>query len=75
MDKYTALAKVVFYYDTNCSKTECIAISNVVSFTDAMEKVEEYYGDDLETCEITLIADWFWNISEDEYNKYKYGGK
>lgn len=43
---YTAAARIRYDYDAN-PQDEHILLSHVASFTDAMKKIEDYYGADL----------------------------
>ena len=66
MDRFTAIAKVR-YYDPNFNPIrENIAVTNVVTFSEAAAQIEEWYGNDLISFDIELISDRFLILSDDE---------
>lgn len=70
---YTAVAKVTWYFD-NQKQTDYIGLTYVHNFTEAMQQIEEAYGDDLDTIELTLRDETFIPLRESDYEILKAGG-
>jgi hypothetical protein len=67
-ERFTAICAITFFDpDANTAK-EYIVLTNVGSFQEAMEQIEEYYGNDLAAVNITLAPDRFYNITKEQYN-------
>ena len=55
-DTYLAICEIDYYNEsTENTETECIAITNVANYTEAVEKAENYYRDDLYGIRVTLL--------------------
>ena len=70
MEKYTILAKIIWYYEDK-PKTEYAVLTNLPSLSDALSIIEENYGEELASVELTYHSDPLYYISEEEYNKVK----
>lgn len=70
MDKYIALA-VIQYYNSAEEKieTEYIVLTGVSTFVEAMSQIEDYYGEDLEVCEISFHEGPILHVSEEAFDK------
>lgn len=69
MEKFTAVAEISFYSIENKIEHEHIVITEVTSFTDAMTRIEAYYGNDLDTVNITLLTGEFLIVSKETANR------
>ena len=74
MDKFVALAKVDWYdkYEEDIAqrtKTDYIVLTSVVSFSKAVEEIEEYYDKDLIKVEIELIEGPFLTLDKDTHER------
>lgn len=67
METFTAIAKVRWYFDEALHE-EYIAISNVRTFTEAMQRIENVYGEDLDSATVDLIDNDFCPLTEEIYN-------
>ena len=66
MDRFTAIVKVR-YYDPNFNPIkENIAVTNVATFAEAAQQIEEWYGDDLISFDIELIDERFLILTDEE---------
>lgn len=56
MEEYIAVATIRYYVaDNNCAE-ENVLMTHVKNFAEAVKKLEDYYGDDLDTIiELTLL--------------------
>lgn len=54
-ETFLAIAKVSWYNEDNVIETDYIAITRVDDFCEAMRRIEEYYGNDLESVFIKLV--------------------
>lgn len=69
---YTAYADVQYWNaDTNHYEMESIAMTQVQSMTEAMQRIESYYKENLNWCELFLNEETFIPISDEEYSKIK----
>ena len=55
MSQFPYLVKVKCYYDGQNYNEYIICYGK--SFSDVTRQVEDYYGDELETCQVTVLAD------------------
>lgn len=56
MEEYIAVATIRYYVADNNYAEENILMTHVKDFTEAVKKLEDYYGDDLNTIiELTLL--------------------
>ena len=74
MDKFVALAKVDWYDEceediAQRTKTDYIVLTSVVSFSKAIEEIEEYYDKDLIKVEIELIEGPFLALDKDIHER------
>ena len=74
MDKFVALAKVDWYdgYEEDMAqrtKTDYIVLTSVVSFSKAVEEIEEYYDKDLIKVEIELIEGPFLTLDKNTHER------
>lgn len=66
MDYYMAVCEVERYSEVdNRSITEYVDITNIDNYASAMNLVEEYYGDDIESVKITLLKGPFIHLNKD----------
>ena len=66
MERFTAIVKVR-YYDPNFNPIkENIAVTNVATFAEAAQQIEDWYGDDLISFDIELIGDRFLILTDEE---------
>ena len=66
MDYYMAVCEVEWYSEfDNRSITEYIGITNIDNYASAMNLVEAYYGDDIESVKITLLEGPFIHLNKD----------
>lgn len=71
LGEFVALATVSFYDDVDGkSVNENILITEVNTFTEAMMKIEDYYGRDLETVTINLFEGPFVTLSDENVDIY-----
>lgn len=70
MKNYAAIAIINYFNDTD-EKTdkEIIVLTEVESYKDAMARIEDYYGLDLESLQITLIDGPFLKIDSQMLDK------
>ena len=70
LNEYTALVTAHWYceYD-NATLEDNLVLTNVKSYSDAMEQIEEYYKDDLEDVSITLLEGPFLRVKGDTLEK------
>ncbi len=69
---YTAYADVQYWNaGTNQYEMESIAMTQVQSMTEAMQRIESYYKENLNWCELFLNEETFIPISDEEYYKIK----
>lgn len=69
---YTAYARIQYWNSaTEQMETENIAMTQVQSMTEAMKRIENYYEDDLNWCELFLEEEYFIFVSDEEYFKIK----
>ena len=74
MKEFTAIAEITFLdIDDITEKNENIILTEVSSFTDAMPRIEEYYGKDLISAKITLVEGPYLIVSDEVINKLKTG--
>lgn len=78
MEKYYALVEVSWYNEysdaLNKSSIDHVVLTDVSSFADAMVKMEEYYGNDLESCKVTLMGDTqYLHVSKETYDRLMNG--
>lgn len=56
MEEYIAVATIRYYVADNNYAEENILMTHVKNFAEAVKKLEDYYGDDLDTIiELTLL--------------------
>lgn len=66
MDRFTAIVKVR-YYDIELNPTkENIAVTNIATFAEAAQQIEDWYGNDLISFDIELIGDRFLLLTDEE---------
>ena len=53
----------------NTIETDHIILTEVENFSDAMARIEQYYGTDLEVCEITLLEGPFLHVNGINFDK------
>lgn len=68
MENFTVLAKVIWYFD-NEKREECIVLTDLSSLTEAMGKIESYYGKDVVSVELTATAYPFFDITPECYDE------
>lgn len=69
---YTAYARIQYWNSVDEKmETENIGMTHVQSMTEAMQRIERYYGEDLNHCELFLEEENFIFIKDDEYFKEK----
>lgn len=68
MGNFTAIAKVKWFFDED-SVVDYIAITNVANFTEAMQRVEASYEDDIESIHIEMIDNNFCPLTEEMAKK------
>jgi hypothetical protein len=74
MKEFIALAYVNFYNDvTDETDTECIVLTEVENYSDAMNRIEAFYSQDLESVELTLLEGPFLTISHNTFEKIMEG--
>jgi hypothetical protein len=65
METYTAICKVEYWdYDEKKLRTDYFAATGITTFTQAMESIEQYYGDDMESVNIQLLDTKFCPLDE-----------
>lgn len=56
MEEYIAVATIRYYVADNNYAEENVLMTHVKNFAEAVKKLEDYYGDDLDTIiELTLL--------------------
>lgn len=70
---YIACARIQYWNSVDeCMEIENVGMTHVQSMTEAMQRIERYYGEDLNYCELWLEEDKeFIFISDDEYFREK----
>ena len=66
MDRFTAIVKVRYYNIELKPAKENIAVTNVATFAEAAQQIEDWYGDDLISFDIELIGDRFLLLTDEE---------
>lgn len=71
LNDYMAVATMTLYDDGHGNEhyEETIVLTNIASFVDAMKKIEDYAGKDLESVNITLYDGPFLTLDDDTLNK------
>lgn len=70
---FIAVAKIKSYYNSN-EVIDYITLSNIRNFKEAAEIIDEQWGNDAESIEITLLDGPVPYITEEEYNRLIKGG-
>lgn len=66
MKEFIAIATVSYYNDnTNTTETEKIVLTEVENFVDAMERIEKYYSQDLESVVIEVLEGPFLKLTDE----------
>lgn len=70
MEKYVALAVIQYYNELEEKiETEYAVLTGVSTFVEAMTQIEDYYGEDLEVCEISFHEGPLLHISNETFDK------
>lgn len=71
LNDFMAVATMTLYDDGHGNEhyKETIVLTNIASFVDAMKKIEDYAGKDLESVNITLYDSPFLTLDDDTLNK------
>lgn len=64
-----ALATCQWTFADDNINTDHIILTEVENFSDAMARIEKYYGTDLEVCEITLLEGPFLHVNGINFDK------
>lgn len=70
---FIAVAKITSYYNNN-EVVDYITLSNIHNFKEAAEIIDNQWGNDAETIEITLLDGPVPYLTKEEYNRLKEGG-
>lgn len=76
MKEFVAGAVVTCYDELNESTfTDHILISEVESYADAMNRIENYFGNTIESVEITLISEFspFISVNSENFDSFLKG--
>ena len=74
MKEFIAIATVHYYNDvTNTSDEEYIVLTEVDTFAEAARRIEEYYGLDLESINVTLLDGPFLTLTQDSVDNLMKG--
>ena len=70
MEEYIAVATIRYYVADNNYAEENVLMTHVKNFAEAVKKLEDYYGDDLNTIiELTLLEGPMAFISKENMNR------
>ena len=68
-ETFLAIAKVDWYNEDDIIETEYIAITQIENFCEAMQRIETYYGRDLESVSLKLIEGPFCQLPQEYAEK------
>ena len=63
------LFKVNYYSSVDEAERKAFSVIRAISFAEAVEEIERYYGNDLCSFTVTCLEDDLIQISEETYNK------
>ena len=66
---FVAIAKIEYFDIEGKLSKEAIFLTEIKNFSDAMQKIEKYYGEDLNAVALTLIEGPFAPIKEEYAEK------
>lgn len=66
---FVAIAKIEYFSLEGKLEKEAIFLTEIKNFSEAMHKIEEYYGEDLKTVALTLIEGPFIPVKEEYADK------
>ena len=72
MNEFAAIAKVCWYDESSAETIEdYLVVTNVKDFSSTVAEIEKYYGNDLESVEVSLVEGPFLMISKKYHDAIK----